>query len=197
MARVARALCLVESRSNGCGAHSAQRRGLGSVGQRGARCSPRRPSGLDRTINAISSTHGIQVFVINFFVTRGVRRARSRHVESRRTAHGARAAQRGLGVLAWLCCRPTRGALFPMPSAGARPHYHRDRSEARHSSGLWRFLQIPWRASRALFVTWKIGQPPAKHAPRSADLAWLCCRRMQGHAAPHAVGRGSTEPTLR
>ena len=34
-------------------------------------------------------------------------------------------------------------------------------------------------------------------APRSADLAWLCCGLTRRHAPPHAVGRGSTAPTPR
>ena len=48
-------------------------------------------------------------------------------------------------------------------------------------------------------AAWKVGEPPTDHAPRSADLAfWLgCVVGQRGHAAPHAVGRVSTEPTLR
>jgi len=94
-----------------------------------------------------------------------------RPVENRPTAHGARAAQRGLGNLAWLCCGPSRGALLPTSTAGPCPHQHRDRSAARHSGGAGHCVRFPWHASRALYAPWKVGQPPTDHAPRSTNLA--------------------------
>ena len=84
----------------------------------------------------------------------------------------------------WLCCGPTQGALLPTSSAGARPHQHRDKSAARPPRGLYHRVRAPWRASRALFDPWKFGRTPTEHAPRSADLAWLCCGPTLARSSP-------------
>ena len=108
--------------------------------------------------------------------------ARFSPVEYRPTAHGARArAVRGLCVVVlW----PNAGRAPPTPSAGARPHQHRDRSVARASKVHDRCVRIPWRAARALIASWSIGRPPTEHAPRSADLAWLCCGQRRALLPP-------------
>ena len=48
-----------------------------------------------------------------------------------------------------------------------------------------------------LFAPLSSGGRSAEHAPRSVDLAWLCCGPTRGALHPHAVGRGSTAPTPR
>ena len=119
-----------------------------------------------------------------------------RPVESRPTVHVACAAQRGLNDLACLFCRPTRGTLLSTPSAGARPHQHRDRSAARLSRGRIHHVRIPRRASRARFVPWKIGHRP--RSMRRAARTWRgCVVGQRRRALFHAVGRRPTAPTSR
>ena len=103
--------------------------------------------------------------------------------------------QYGLGT--WLWCGSTCGALLPTPSVEARPHQHRDRSAARGATTLARCVRIIRRASRARIAPWSSGRRTDDHAPGTAELAWLCCGPTRGALHPHAVGRGSTAPTLR
>ena len=111
----------------------------------------------------------------------------------RRTAeHAPRSAD-----LAWLCCGPTRGALSPH-AVGRGSTAPTPRQVGGWASTVRdQRVRIPWRASRARIAPWSSGRPPAEHAPRSADLAWLCCGPTRGALHPHAVGRGSTAPTPR
>ena len=82
------------------------------------------------------------------------------------TEHAPRSAR-----LAWLCCGATRGALLAKPPAGARLHYHRDRSAARVGVGHDHRVRTLWCTPLLLIGPWSISRPPAEHAPRSVDLA--------------------------
>ena len=124
-----------------------------------------------------------------------------RPVEYRPTAHGARAAQRGLGVVVlWA------NAEHISPHTAGRDATAQKSWQV--SSTTFEILshqvQIPWRASRALFVLWRFGSPPTEHAPGSADLAWLCCRStrstffpaLSARARPHQNrGRLAAQPS--
>ena len=90
----------------------------------------------------------------------------------RPTAHGAHVPPSA--DLARLCCGPTQDALLPTPSAGTRPHQHRDRSAARALKGSGKRVRIPWRAGSALIAPWSIDRPPTEHA-RRAVRTWRIC----------------------
>ena len=66
------------------------------------------------------------------FMAHGPRGA-SRPVEYRPTIHGVFASRSA--DLPWPCCGPTRGALLPTHSAGARLHQHRDSPATKLSNG--------------------------------------------------------------
>ena len=122
-----------------------------------------------------------------------------RPVENRPTAHGARAAQRGLGDLAWLCCWPTWGALPSTPSAGAQPHQHRDRSASRPLRSLvTSFESCGARRARSSPRGELTDHPRStRHAARTWRLGVVVSWANAGRAPFHAVGRGSTAPTPR
>ena len=98
-----------------------------------------------------------------------------RLVEYRPTVHGVRASPSA--DLPWSCCRPTRGALLPTPSAEARPHHHYDRTAARRSNSLRRSRSSLVARGPLAFcpVECWLTAHEARATRRSADLAWLCC----------------------
>ena len=137
------------------------------VGQCRARSSPRwRPSSTASTLRQVDSTVFDRSELPRSNPVARVPRA-FRAVENQPTAYGARAWQRGLGlVVVWA----NAGRAPPHAASQARPHQHRDRSATRPLSDANYVFRIQWRASRALFAPWRIGQPPTEHAPCSADL---------------------------
>ena len=104
-------------------------------------------------------------------------RALSRRGVTTDRSQSTRALLCGLGV----AMNPTWGALLPTPSAEARPQNHYDRTAARRLNSLW-----PLRSSLVALgplAFRPVEYRPTAHetcAPRSADLAWLCCGPTQG-----------------
>ena len=102
--------------------------------------------------------------------------------ENRPTAHRARAS-RSAGLLAWLCCGPTRCALLPTPSAGARSHQHRGRLAARALGGRGHCAR-PNSVAHGPRSYRPVDYRPTAHrarALRNADLlAWLWCGPTRG-----------------
>ena len=118
VSRVACALRLVESRPTADGARFAQR-GLGVVvlwviGQRGARSSPRRRLGLDRTNTATGRRYGLQEVFVAAFESHGTRRARSS--PRGESADRPRSTRRAAGT--WQL-----GVVVLWPIAGRAPPY--------------------------------------------------------------------------
>ena len=106
-----------------------------------------------------------------------------RPVEFRQTTHGARAPHSV--YLAWLSCRPTRGALLPTPSVGARPHQLCNRSAARAlKSGDRRNHTSVARGPRTVRPVEFRQTTYGARAPRSVGLAWLSCRLTRGALLP-------------
>ena len=98
--------------------------------------------------------------------------------------------------LAWLCCGPTRSALFAKPPAEAQLHQHRDRSPARASNGLTYRVPLPWRAIRAILCRrYSVDRPKARAAQCALGMVVLWAD--VGHGSPHAIDRRSTAPTPR
>ena len=114
MARVARALRLVENRPTAHGAR-AEQRGFGDwgvcvVGQRGARSLPRRRPGLDRINTATGRRNGSRKFLFTAFESHGAHRAR--FSPRGETADRPRSTC-ALADLEWLSSRPSRNGLHP------------------------------------------------------------------------------------
>ena len=133
---------------------------------------------------------GIRTLVIPASEFRGARRARTlpRKKSVKRLRSTLHTAAR-----TWLG-RPTRGALLPTPSAGARPHHYCDRFVARHSSVRYQLFRNPWGASRALSPRGKSANRPrsTRRAARTWRFGVVVLSANAGRALPHAVGRGST-----
>ena len=103
------------------------------VGQRGARCSPRRRPGLERINITTGQRHGLRAFLTTAFKSRAARPVRfpSRGVSADLQRSTRRAVRTWRG-----CVVGQRRARLPTPSAGAHPHQHRDRSVAGNLKGI-------------------------------------------------------------
>ena len=162
-------------------------------GQRGARSTPHRSPRLFFTNTAIGRLLRLQSNAIKSFESRAERPARG--LPCGEPAIRPRST-RALADLAWLFSGPTRGALHPTPLAEALIQRHSDRSAAAASNCRNQSFQIPWRAARTRFASWRTGHPPTEHA-RAGKVGVVVSAANAGCAPPPTVCRGSSSPTPR
>ena len=153
------------------------------VAQRGARSSPRRWPGIDRTNTTTGRRHAVRKVALIAFKPRGAHPARFSLREVRADRPRSMPRKPCSADLAWLCC----GALKQRRARSSVPCRPKlDRTST--AIGRWHRLR------KAVSIAFEYGDVwPARfsahgvsataHAarePRCADLAWLCCDPTRG-----------------
>ena len=190
----ARALRPVNNRPSAHGVHARWQTSRGCLrGQRATRFTLRRWPRLFSTDTAPGRRRlRLRNVIRTTCNLRGARRVRA--LPRGELTDGTRST-RALADLAWLSSRPTSDALHPTSLAETLLHRHCARSAAATSKRRAHYVQSPWCATGARFAPWRTGRRPTEYT-RAGELGVVVFEANLRRAAHHAIGRGSSQPSL-